>query len=167
MIQIGGVNCIDIQVPNRQVAFRSIGILAQEMSKPLFEDLLTFHKGRRNRKSYLLINAVYAILMLPLFIFEKAIDKAASNGNMGDISGQTFIILAMLYFVLVVLYFAVMTQRCRDLDWSGWWVLISFIPIVHLIFSLLLFFKRGTTGENRYGQDWLESRDFQIDPILD
>ena len=132
------------------------------MSKPVFEDLLTFSNGRRNRKSYFLINIVYAIPMLILSIFGTSLDQMASNGNRNEFTGEMLMIISAFYLVLsiislilVVLYFAIVSQRCRDINWSGWCALIGLVPIINLIFGLFLFFKKGTPGENQYGQDWL------------
>ena len=139
------------------------------MSKPVFEDLLTFSNGRRNRKSYFLISIVYAIPMLILSIFGTildqtgtSLDQIANNGNRNEFIGEMFMIISAFYLflsiislILTVLYFAIMSQRCRDINWSGWCALIGLVPIINLIFGLFLFFKKGTPGENQYGQDWL------------
>ena len=48
---------------------------------------------------------------------------------------------------------AVQVRRLHDLDRSGWWILISFVPIVGLILLVFWFCKKGTEGENRFGAD--------------
>ena len=44
-------------------------------------------------------------------------------------------------------------RRMHDLDKSGWWLLISFIPYVNIVFSLYVIFTPGTPSYNRYGAD--------------
>ena len=41
--------------------------------------------------------------------------------------------------------------RCHDFDWRGWWVLITAIPYVGALFSLLLMFFPGSKDDNTYG----------------
>jgi uncharacterized membrane protein YhaH (DUF805 family) len=48
---------------------------------------------------------------------------------------------------------AVGVRRLHDLDRSGWWLLLSFIPIVGGIILLIWFCGKGTDGPNRFGAD--------------
>ena len=50
-----------------------------------------------------------------------------------------------------------MVRRLHDLDKSGIRFLISFIPVVGLIFMAYLFFAEGTVGWNKFGPDPLIS----------
>jgi uncharacterized membrane protein YhaH (DUF805 family) len=43
-------------------------------------------------------------------------------------------------------------KRWHDLDKSGWMVLVNFIPLIGMLYSLLtLGFQPGTAGPNKYG----------------
>jgi len=44
-------------------------------------------------------------------------------------------------------------RRLHDLDKSGWWFLISLIPIVGFIILVFWFVQQGTRAENRFGAD--------------
>ena len=46
-----------------------------------------------------------------------------------------------------------MVRRLHDLDKSGNFFLVSFIPVVGLIFLVYLFFAEGNAGWNKYGED--------------
>jgi uncharacterized membrane protein YhaH (DUF805 family) len=48
---------------------------------------------------------------------------------------------------------AIAVRRLHDLDRSGWWILLWFIPIVGWIILLIWFCTRGTEGSNRFGPD--------------
>jgi uncharacterized membrane protein YhaH (DUF805 family) len=52
---------------------------------------------------------------------------------------------------------AVGVRRLHDTDRSGWWLLISFIPLIGAIVLLVFFCTKGTTGPNRFGHDPLGS----------
>lgn len=42
-------------------------------------------------------------------------------------------------------------RRLHDIDWSGWLILLSAIPYVGPVFALVMLFKPGTPGNNRFG----------------
>lgn len=44
-------------------------------------------------------------------------------------------------------------KRLHDMNLSGWWLLLLFIPIVNGIFKMILLFKKGTHGKNRFGPE--------------
>ena len=47
---------------------------------------------------------------------------------------------------------AIGVKRCHDRDKSGWWLLLSFIPVIGWIWLLIEFgFLDGTPGPNKYG----------------
>ena len=47
--------------------------------------------------------------------------------------------------------FAVMVRRLHDTDRSGWWVLISAIPLIGAFVLLFWLARSGTRGPNRFG----------------
>ncbi|HET9862708.1 MAG TPA: DUF805 domain-containing protein [Steroidobacteraceae bacterium] len=53
----------------------------------------------------------------------------------------------LIYIVTVVFSILVAIQRSHDMDWSGWTVLLTIIPVVGLIWV----FKAGSAGTNSYG----------------
>ncbi len=68
-------------------------------------------------------------------------------------------------FSLVVLLpgIAVGVRRLHDLDRSGWWLLLAFVPLVGTIVLIVWFCTRGTPGPNRFGPDPLAGFE-QISP---
>lgn len=44
-------------------------------------------------------------------------------------------------------------KRLHDIGLSGWFILLSFLPIFNILFALGLFLVSGTTGPNKYGSD--------------
>ncbi|MFO0998157.1 MAG: DUF805 domain-containing protein [Alphaproteobacteria bacterium] len=50
-------------------------------------------------------------------------------------------------------YLAVTARRLHDIDRSGWWQLIYFIPIIGWIIMLVWCVTRGTPGTNRFGEN--------------
>lgn len=46
---------------------------------------------------------------------------------------------------------AVAARRLHDTDRSGWWILISLIPVLGSLVLLFFLVQRGTDGANRFG----------------
>jgi len=44
-------------------------------------------------------------------------------------------------------------RRLHDLDKSGWWLLISLIPLIGFLILLFWFVQQGTKADNRFGPD--------------
>jgi len=70
-----------------------------------------------------------------------------------DGAGSAGILIIIIYLGLLLPTLAVQVRRLHDLDRSGWWILISFIPILGAIILLVWFCTKGTEGENRFGAD--------------
>ena len=67
------------------------------------------------------------------------------------------IVICTWVIVAAVGNFMLMARRLHDLDKSGYFVLISLIPGISLIFSIYLFCAAGQVGSNQYGEDLLEN----------
>jgi len=48
---------------------------------------------------------------------------------------------------------AVAIRRLHDIDRTGWWILLGFIPVIGTIILLIWHCTRGTAGPNRFGPD--------------
>jgi len=48
---------------------------------------------------------------------------------------------------------AVGIRRLHDLDRTGWWVLIVFVPLIGIILLIVWACMKGTSGPNRFGPD--------------
>lgn len=72
----------------------------------------------------------------------------------------SFICVLIHPFLLVVYLFltvypsiTMMVKRAHDFNYSGYFIWLCLIPILGLIPSLMLLFKAGTKGANRYGEE--------------
>ena len=64
-------------------------------------------------------------------------------------AGQPLSMVASLALLLPNL--AVAARRLHDTDRSGWWLLLSLIPIIGTLVLLYFLVLRGTEGSNRFG----------------
>ncbi len=96
--------------------------------------------GRARRKEYwffFLFNLIASMVL-------SAVDVAV--GTMG--------ILSIIYgLALLIPSIAVGVRRMHDIDRSGWWLLIAFVPFIGVIVLLVFALLPGTAGDNRFGPD--------------
>jgi uncharacterized membrane protein YhaH (DUF805 family) len=57
---------------------------------------------------------------------------------------------AIASLALLLPNIAVGVRRLHDTDRSGWWLLLSLIPIIGSLVLLYFFVQRGTEGSNRF-----------------
>lgn len=60
--------------------------------------------------------------------------------------------------------FAMGIKRCHDRDRSGWFLLVSLIPVINIWAFVELGLLRGTVGPNRFGPDPLQWRSAKSHP---
>lgn len=78
-----------------------------------------------------------------------------------------FLILATVFGIDTVMIYvyslicmigglSVTIRRLHDLNRSGWFILIGFIPVVNFFYYIYVLFFKGTEGANKYGPDPLQ-----------
>lgn len=77
--------------------------------------------------------------------------------------------ISTIFSLLVVIPgIALGFRRLHDIDKSGWWLLLNFVPVIGWLVLLYFLVKKGTDGGNSYGPDPLgsgaPSRDFGVSP---
>ena len=104
-------------------------------------------KGRLNRMAYFLRSLLIGVCAS---VFGGIAGGCAAIGSIFLLVSFVATICAL---ACVVGSWMIAIRRCHDLDKSGWFLLILFIPYVDFLFALYLLFWKGTTGPNRYGPD--------------
>jgi uncharacterized membrane protein YhaH (DUF805 family) len=109
-----------------------------------FKRFLTF-KGRSSRKEYI---ARFLLTIFILLLGAYTIDQC--------VNASLFVVLyvlgmAVLIDILIFQYFPLSVRRLHDLNESGWYVLLTFVPFCQF-FILWLMFRKGTEGANKYGE---------------
>lgn len=110
------------------------------------------HKGRLNREPYILRVTVVTLIYIADFATLLYIDTIPMR-ELTDFGVFLAVILSIALIILAVSIFCLAIRRLHDLDRSGWWVLLSFVPIINFIFGLYLMFRKGVAGGNRFGAD--------------
>ena len=103
-------------------------------------------KGRSTRSEYWYFMLFYIlILVMPLIL--------AGFLGLGE-NGQSimFIISGILLLIHIIPSLAVSIRRLHDIDKSGWWYLISFIPYIGAI-AIMIMAMIDSKDDNEYGEN--------------
>lgn len=99
--------------------------------------------GRSRRKEYWFFFLFNIVVSVVLSVIDSIFGTMSEMGT-GLFSG--------IYTLGVLLpSLAVTIRRLHDTDRSGWWFLISLIPIIGPIVLFIFLIKDSTPGENRFG----------------
>lgn len=94
---------------------------------------------------------------LRLLAFGVALGAATMIGAavigvaMAVVGKLAMVLAAILYIPVVVLSIGYSVRRLHDLNHSGWWVLLNFVPFLGLLFALYVLCAPGTQGSNNFG----------------
>ena len=78
----------------------------------------------------------------------------AADYSLGLMAAGGVAITSTIYSLAVLLpSLGVSVRRLHDTDRSGWWMLLSLIPILGWIVLLVFFIMAGTPGDNRHGSN--------------
>ncbi|HEY0721170.1 MAG TPA: DUF805 domain-containing protein [Gammaproteobacteria bacterium] len=105
--------------------------------------------GRFGRLSYM---AWGMLLSLPIVVIAMLMGIGAAAMGAGDPSAMMPLVGVMQILQIIILIpmviFAI--RRLHDFDASGWWALLTIVPLANVIFALVLLLRRGTEGANRF-----------------
>lgn len=100
-------------------------------------------EGRARRKEYWMFALINALVIFGLVI----LDETMGTGKVGD-----FGILTGVYVLFMLIpSLAVGVRRLHDTGRSGWWLLLSLVPIVGPLVVLIFNVLDSTPGNNEYG----------------
>lgn len=100
--------------------------------------------GRSRRKEYwyfVLFNVIVAVV---LALIDVLLGTFSSSSGIGLLSG-------IYSLATIIPSLALTVRRLHDIDRTGWWVLISLVPLIGTIVLLVFAVTNSTPGENRFG----------------
>lgn len=100
--------------------------------------------GRSRRREYWFFVLFSSIIALALSAVDGLIGTFSSSAGIGLLSG-------IFSLAILVPSIAVIVRRLHDTDRSGWWFLISFVPLIGTIVLIVFAIQDSTPGSNRYG----------------
>lgn len=114
------------------------------MFKTYFLDVITQHyfdfKGRATRKQFWLFTLFNVIVLTILTVL----------GTLDNAIGTLFTVLYYIYSLAVCLpSLGITVRRLHDIDFRGWWILLSLIPVIGGLI-LLVFYLLPSKEPNRF-----------------
>jgi len=99
--------------------------------------------GRARRKEFWLFNLTYLMLLFLSLGIDGYLNLTDTNSGYGFISGLFILILALPTI-------AVSIRRLHDTNRSGWWYLLTIVPLGIIVLYVFYCFK-GAKGPNKFG----------------
>lgn len=101
-------------------------------------------KGRARRQEYWYFMLVNLVISFAL----SMLDKALGNPGAGEGGG----VIGMVYSLAILIpSIAVGVRRLHDIGRTGWWMLISLIPLIGVIVLIYFFVQDSQPAANEYG----------------
>ena len=99
--------------------------------------------GRARRKEYWMFLLINLVVSVALALIDSLIGSVSESG-MG--------LLSSVYSIGVLIpSLAHSVRRRHDIGRTGWWVLISIIPVIGAVVLLVFMLLDSEPGSNRYG----------------
>jgi len=100
-------------------------------------------KGRARRREYWIFELMNSAIALALFVLAVKLGKAGY---------PYFLSLPFLYIVATMIpSLSSLIRRLHDTNRSGWWLLISMLPVVGPLILFGITVTNSDPGENRFG----------------
>ena len=105
--------------------------------------------GRARRKEYWMFTLIYMIVIIIAMVLDGALGLRFDMGyGVTAPYGWIYSIVALVHLIPT---FGVLVRRLHDVGKSGWFMLISLVPIIGGIWLLVLLCTNGDSSENAYG----------------
>lgn len=117
--------------------------------------------GRARRSEFWLFALLIALIEIVFMALLSAVGgqdllmgyPASANVPMsGPIMTVALVHFAVM-LALLVPSLAVTFRRLHDTNRKGWWILLSFIPLIGALVLFIFYLLDGTPGPNRFGPD--------------
>lgn len=101
--------------------------------------------GRASRSEFWLFQLFMVIVSIPLYVLGFVAGYTDSQALALASTGLSLV----MWLIFVVPTLAVTVRRLHDTDRSGWWLLLTLVPIVSLVLLVFLVLP-STPGGNRF-----------------
>ncbi len=126
--------------------------------KVVFENYANF-SGRARRSEYWYFVLGNIVFIAPLYLL--AVVAAVSDYPF--VAGMLMLVTGLVALGIFLPGLAVAVRRLHDINKSGWYYLVSFIPFIGSIILLVWFCTEGTRGSNQYGPDPKQGPQFEFE----
>ncbi len=104
--------------------------------------------GRARRKEFWMFVLFNVLISIIAMILDSLL--GTTNPTLVAAGGYLELIVSVIHFVPSL---AVTVRRLHDINKSGWFMCVIFIPLAGFIWLLVMECTNGTKGDNEYGPD--------------
>jgi uncharacterized membrane protein YhaH (DUF805 family) len=101
-------------------------------------------EGRARRKEFWFFALFNFLAIVLLALIDAVLGTFSEEAGIGLLSG-------IYGLAIIIPSIAVTVRRLHDTDRSGWWFLLSFVPLIGGLVLLVFEVLDSTPGANRYG----------------
>lgn len=130
----------------------------QNQGAPYVKSGIFSFNGRIKRSTFWIIHivlfvvlAIVAGLLTPVILAGQNAATAEAPAELSGMAIIAIVFVILLYIPFVWISLAAYAKRYHDRSKSGWWILLSLVPIVGLWVIIECGFLEGTAGYNEYG----------------
>lgn len=124
-------------------------------------------KGRTSRKQYICSHIACTTLLFLGATSLHLLGYLSVVRNNADLYNKLgFYIFSLLLFLFFFFILTLTIRRIHDIGYSGWLVLLNFVPIVQFFLYIYLLFKSGSASDNKYGPPLITSALTLFDKIF-
>jgi uncharacterized membrane protein YhaH (DUF805 family) len=106
--------------------------------------------GRARRKEYW----YFVLVNILIFIVLAIADEIASMPKLEVTPSLSVGIISATYLLVMLCpWLAVTTRRLHDTNRSGWWHMVSLIPVLGILVIFVFTLEDSYPGENQYGHN--------------
>lgn len=128
-----------------------------DMFIKVVRDNYTNFEGRARRKEFWMFTLVSLVINVGTLILD-----ASLFSDLGLVNG--------LYTLAILLpSIAVGIRRMHDINKSGWWLLLWFVPVIGWVWLIILHCRDSDIGDNVFGSSdkYPDANDSDVDFLLD
>ena len=123
-----------------------------------FSNYVTFSvRARRSEFWFWVLFAIIVVVVagvLDSMLFPGMMNVQTDLGDgVAAVSAQGGPISALAGLGMFLPSLAMYIRRLHDVDRSGWWLLLAFVPLIGIIVLIVWWCTEGTRGPNRFGPD--------------
>lgn len=107
--------------------------------------------GRARRKEFWMFTLINFIIIMALQTIMMMV--GGMNPEAGGIAMAIMGLLGLYSLAVFIPSLAVSVRRLHDTNRSGWWLLISLVPIIGAIVLIVFYVQNSQPGSNQYGEN--------------
>lgn len=109
-------------------------------------------EGRTGRSEYWAFVGIYLVATMLTAFVGAFLGVGMSQGRPEEMTTMMVLLICIQQVIFLIPFVALTVRRCHDFGATGWLCVLSFIPYVGGIVSIVFGFLPGDPTSNRFGE---------------